>query len=65
MHLHLNFGMVRSCFNRNLCFSEHQIQCKDIMLEDVDVAKALIEYVSQSAIENLVLGTSSRNGFLR
>ncbi|KAF4358979.1 hypothetical protein F8388_015026 [Cannabis sativa] len=48
------------------CFcSRKDIQCKDIMLEDVDVAKALIEYVSQAAIENLVLGASVKTGFLR
>ncbi|XP_024031652.1 U-box domain-containing protein 52 [Morus notabilis] len=48
------------------CFcTRKDIQCKDIMLEDIDVAKALTEYVSQAAIENLVLGASARNGFLR
>ncbi|PON76440.1 Phosphorylase kinase, gamma catalytic subunit [Parasponia andersonii] len=48
------------------CFcSRKDIQCKDIMLEDTDVAKALIEYVSQAAIENLVLGATVKTGFLR
>ncbi|KAF4382140.1 hypothetical protein G4B88_009430 [Cannabis sativa] len=48
------------------CFcSRKDIQCKDIMLEDVDVSKALIEYVSQAAIENLILGASVKTGFLK
>lgn len=43
----------------------HQIRCRDIVLEDTDVAKALIEYTSHSAIENLVVGSSSKTGFLK
>lgn len=42
-----------------------QIQCKDIVLEDTDVAKALIDYVSKTAIDNLVIGAPSKSGFLR
>ncbi|KAI4316194.1 hypothetical protein L6164_024197 [Bauhinia variegata] len=41
------------------------IQCKDVILEDIDVCKALIEYSSQSAIEHLVLGSSPKTGLLR
>nr|XP_011459022.1 PREDICTED: U-box domain-containing protein 35 [Fragaria vesca subsp. vesca] len=41
------------------------IQCKDIVLEDTDVAKALVEYSTQTAIEHLVVGASSKSGFLR
>ncbi|KAK6927767.1 Protein kinase domain [Dillenia turbinata] len=48
------------------CFcTRKDIQCKDIMLEDTDVAKALTEYVSMNFIENLVLGAASKHGFLR
>lgn len=43
----------------------HQIQSKDIVLEDSDVAKALIEYTTQCAIEHLVVGASAKGGFLR
>lgn len=42
-----------------------QIQCKDIVLEHGDVSKALIEYTSQSAIEHLVIGSSSKSSFLK
>ncbi|XP_031505618.1 U-box domain-containing protein 35-like [Nymphaea colorata] len=41
------------------------INCKDVILEDNDVTKAIIEYVSQATIENLVVGASSRSSFLR
>ncbi|XP_010548526.1 PREDICTED: U-box domain-containing protein 35 isoform X2 [Tarenaya hassleriana] len=48
------------------CFcTRKDIQCKDVLLEDSDVAKALVEYVNQAGIEVLVIGTSSRNGFFR
>ncbi|KAG4931095.1 hypothetical protein JHK84_048087 [Glycine max] len=41
------------------------IHCKDVVLEDVDISKALIEYASQYAIEHLVIGSSNKGGFLR
>ncbi|XP_057958896.1 U-box domain-containing protein 52-like isoform X2 [Malania oleifera] len=48
------------------CFcTRKDIHCKDVILEDTDVARALIEYVTQAAIENLVLGAASKNRFLR
>ncbi|KAF7830169.1 U-box domain-containing protein 52 [Senna tora] len=39
------------------------IQCKDVILEDEDISKALIKYASHSKIEHLVLGT--KTGLLR
>ncbi|KAM1200636.1 hypothetical protein ACFX2I_016892 [Malus domestica] len=41
------------------------IQCRDIVLEDSDVTKALVEYITQSSIEHLVVGASAKTGFLR
>ncbi|XP_061362543.1 U-box domain-containing protein 52-like [Gastrolobium bilobum] len=41
------------------------IHCTDIVLEDVDVSKALTEYAAQSAVEHLVIGSSNKTGFLR
>ncbi|KAK7262045.1 hypothetical protein RIF29_28373 [Crotalaria pallida] len=41
------------------------IQCLDVLLEDTDVVKAITEYVSYAAIENLVVGATSRHGFIR
>ncbi|VFQ64768.1 unnamed protein product [Cuscuta campestris] len=40
------------------------IHALDVVLEDTDIAKALNEYVSSAAIENLVLG-ASKHGFLK
>lgn len=42
-----------------------QIHCLDVLLEDNDVVKAITEYVSYAAIENLVIGATSRHGFIR
>ncbi|XP_061963519.1 U-box domain-containing protein 35-like [Populus nigra] len=48
------------------CFcTRKDINCKDVVLEDTDVAKALIEYVTQTAIETLIVGASAKGGFLR
>ncbi|XP_019464680.1 PREDICTED: uncharacterized protein LOC109362997 isoform X1 [Lupinus angustifolius] len=42
-----------------------QVQYEIVILNDHDVARALINYVSQGGIDTLVLGTSSRNSFSR
>ncbi|XP_050217702.1 U-box domain-containing protein 51 [Mercurialis annua] len=48
------------------CFCRRrQVQCETVVLEDVDVAKALIEYVCQHGVDTLFLGSTSRNGLTR
>ncbi|KAA8541518.1 hypothetical protein F0562_022670 [Nyssa sinensis] len=49
----------------NLLSRGQTIQSLDVILEDTDIVKALTEYVSHAAIETLVLGASSRHGFIR
>ncbi|GAB2215307.1 hypothetical protein Droror1_Dr00019690 [Drosera rotundifolia] len=59
-------SQARDLFLPFRCFcTRKDINCKDIILEDTDVGKALIEYTTQTAIEVLVLGSSSKGGFLR
>ncbi|CAJ1973825.1 unnamed protein product [Sphenostylis stenocarpa] len=41
------------------------IQCKDVLLEDSDISRAIIEYVSQTGIEHLVLGSSTKTSLLK
>ncbi|KAK7369833.1 hypothetical protein VNO80_11878 [Phaseolus coccineus] len=41
------------------------IQCKEVLLEDIDIAKGLIEGISKYSIELLVLGAPSRSGLVR
>ena len=41
------------------------IQCKDVVLEDADVARALIEYATQTGIEHLILGSSAKTTLLK
>ncbi|XXG70959.1 hypothetical protein AAC387_Pa07g0318 [Persea americana] len=48
------------------CFCTRKgVQCKNVVLDNPDVPKTIIEYVSQNGIENLVLGACSRSVFLR
>ncbi|KAL2503299.1 Protein kinase protein with adenine nucleotide alpha hydrolase-like domain [Forsythia ovata] len=48
------------------CFcTRKDIQVDEVCLEDTDVARALCEYVKQNSIENLVMGATSRGGFVR
>ncbi|GAU11808.1 hypothetical protein TSUD_75590 [Trifolium subterraneum] len=41
------------------------IQCKEILLEDLDISKAIIEGVTTYSIELLVLGSPSKSGLVR
>ncbi|XP_043811418.1 U-box domain-containing protein 52 isoform X3 [Manihot esculenta] len=57
---------TRELFLPFRCFcSRKDIQCKDVVLEDTDIAKAIIEYASHAAIETLIVGASNKTGFLR
>ncbi|VYS53359.1 unnamed protein product [Arabidopsis thaliana] len=59
-------GISKEIFLPFRCFcTRKDIQCQDVLLEESDVAKALVEYVNQAAIEVLVVGSSSKGGFLR
>ncbi|KAE8714035.1 peptidyl-prolyl cis-trans isomerase CWC27-like protein [Hibiscus syriacus] len=41
------------------------IQLKEVILEDADVCKALLDYVSKNLINNLVIGAATRNSLSR
>lgn len=57
---------TRDIFLTFHCYcTRKDIQCLDVILEDTDIVKALIEYVSYAAIDNLVLGAPSKHGFIR
>ncbi|PWA78638.1 Concanavalin A-like lectin/glucanase, subgroup [Artemisia annua] len=47
-----------------LC-ARKQIQVTNVLLIDADVSKALVDYVNENEIENLVLGASTRSGITR
>ncbi|KAI3721821.1 hypothetical protein L2E82_32840 [Cichorium intybus] len=57
---------IRDLFLTFHCFcTRKDVQCIDVILEETNIAKALAEYASQTAIEYLVLGAASRHGFIR
>ncbi|XP_070047930.1 U-box domain-containing protein 52-like isoform X2 [Nicotiana tomentosiformis] len=41
------------------------VQCHDVVLDDTDVVKAIVEYVNRTGIEVLILGATTRGGLLR
>jgi hypothetical protein len=48
------------------CFcTRKDIHCKDVVLDDHDVAKSLVEFAAHAAIEKIVLGANTRNSFVR
>ena len=41
-----------------------QIMCHEVVIEDTDIAKAILEYISIHLIETLILGTPTRGGII-
>ncbi|KAM0943231.1 putative rossmann-like alpha/beta/alpha sandwich protein [Dioscorea sansibarensis] len=41
------------------------VQCRDVVLEDSDITKAIVEFAAHAAIEKLVVGAASKGGFVR
>ncbi|KEH39700.1 putative protein kinase RLK-Pelle-RLCK-IXb family [Medicago truncatula] len=63
---HLIDNVAKDLFVTFHCYCRRKdIQCLDVLLEDTDVVKAITEYVSYAAIENLIVGAPSRHGFIR
>ncbi|OMO53245.1 hypothetical protein CCACVL1_28776 [Corchorus capsularis] len=59
-------NQAREVFLPFRCFcSRKDIKCIEIVLEDIDISKALIDYVSSNPIETFVLGSPSKSGFVR
>lgn len=48
-----------------MCVALLQIHCKDVVLDEHDVAKSIIEFSAHAAVEKLVLGATARGGFVR
>ncbi|CAA6664619.1 unnamed protein product [Spirodela intermedia] len=48
------------------CFcSRRGLQCKEVILEDTDVAKAIVGFLTEHYVDKLVMGSSSRNALMR
>lgn len=48
------------------CFcTRKDIHCKDVVLDDHDVSKSIVEFAAHAAIEKLVVGATTRGGFVR
>ncbi|KAA8522673.1 hypothetical protein F0562_009165 [Nyssa sinensis] len=41
------------------------VKCNEVILEDIDIAKALCDYVELNLVETLVLGAVTRSAFVR
>ncbi|GMG99269.1 hypothetical protein Nepgr_001109 [Nepenthes gracilis] len=58
-------NQAREVFLPFRCFcGRKDITCEEIILEDTDIPKALIEYVTINLFDIVVLGASSRNGLV-
>ncbi|KAJ6758856.1 ADENINE NUCLEOTIDE ALPHA HYDROLASES-LIKE SUPERFAMILY PROTEIN [Salix koriyanagi] len=56
----MDFFLPFRCFCRR-----RQVRCETVLLEDSDVARALIGYVYQYGVDTLLLGGGSKNGLTR
>ncbi|XWS72425.1 hypothetical protein CRYUN_Cryun02cG0038400 [Craigia yunnanensis] len=69
---HKNQGDSESDYDINQLFipfrgycARKGIQMKEVILEDADISKALLDYISKNLINSIVLGAATRNGFSR
>ncbi|XP_074285379.1 U-box domain-containing protein 52-like isoform X2 [Silene latifolia] len=61
-----NDAQTREVFLPFRCFlSRKHIKCQEVLLEDVDISKALIDYAFLNAVEIMVLGATSKGGLMR
>lgn len=42
-----------------------QIVVKEVVLEDADTSRAIVDYIKANNIQNMVIGASGRNAFTR
>lgn len=42
-----------------------QIIAKEVILRDIDISSAIVKYITNNSIANLVVGASARNSFLK
>ncbi|KAG4197700.1 hypothetical protein ERO13_A05G040500v2 [Gossypium hirsutum] len=66
---HRNLGESESDYDINQLFipfrgycARKAIQLKEVVLDDADICKALMDYVNKNLINNLVIGGATRNG---
>ncbi|XP_073047691.1 U-box domain-containing protein 52-like [Primulina eburnea] len=59
-------GQTKELFYPFRCFcTRKNIRVNEVAVEDIDVSRALIDYVNNNLIENLVVGSTVKNGFMR
>ncbi|KAK9741733.1 hypothetical protein RND81_03G124600 [Saponaria officinalis] len=49
---------------RGFC-ARKSVQAKEVILEDTDVSRAILDYINSNFISNVVLGASSRNALIK
>ncbi|XP_074581017.1 U-box domain-containing protein 35-like [Curcuma longa] len=59
-------SITRDIINPFRCFcTRKNVGCKDVIVESINVAKAIVEFVTSAAVEKLVIGASPKGGFIR
>ncbi|XP_050212132.1 U-box domain-containing protein 35-like isoform X2 [Mercurialis annua] len=56
---------ARDLFLPFRCFcTRKDIKCREVVVEDTDIPKAIVDYASANLIETLILGTPTRGGII-
>ncbi|KAM0026950.1 putative protein kinase RLK-Pelle-RLCK-IXb family [Helianthus debilis subsp. tardiflorus] len=59
-------AQLRELFLPFKCFcTRKEIRSKDVLLDDTDVVKGLVDFVTRSIVEVLIIGTPSKGGLLK
>lgn len=46
-------------------FFLNQIRATELLLHDIDIGNAIVDYINKNSIANIVIGASARNTFLK
>ncbi|KAG6740110.1 hypothetical protein POTOM_057747 [Populus tomentosa] len=60
-----SFSLYITLLNIRIQMTRSNVRCETVLLEDSDVARALIGYVYRYGVDTLLLGGGSRNGLSR
>jgi hypothetical protein len=53
------------CADSLIFFLAFQVQLKEVVIHDIDIARALVNYIGNNCIDTIILGASTRNPLTR
>lgn len=52
-------------YDLSFMYMFYQIIATEVLLHDIDISSAIVDYITNNSIANIVLGASARNSILK